>query len=245
VAALVVEALAPATATRIEGKAPGVVEAAMLAITGPEGLRWLFTWYFRSFAPTVVLCIGMPWVLSRILPVGSMRLPSWVSRPTSVAIALGFTFALVWASFVPANWAYSSDPPLRAHIVPVFFLVCFSVYLGLALLPLFDWIFNALFSRMSGWAPAVATLALALVPLVAGAATVPEARAAQAAAARWDAVDRTLRTARAEGNLNPVIEPQPRFLGLPYVGRDREDWFNVCVARLYGLETIAATGDPL
>jgi hypothetical protein len=37
-----------------------------------------------------------------------------------------------------------------------------------------------------------------------------------------------------------TVPPLPEFLGENFVTPDRANWFNVCVARYYGVRTIAA-----
>jgi hypothetical protein len=38
-----------------------------------------------------------------------------------------------------------------------------------------------------------------------------------------------------------TVRPLPRYFGETFVSVDKSDWFNACVARYYGLDSIAAS----
>ena len=69
-----------------------------------------------------------------------------------------------------------------------------------------------------------------------------EMERAQAAeyAALWDAEDQQIRASRDAGEADLTVAPLPQFLGEDFVGSNRRDWFNMCVARYYGVRTIAS-----
>ncbi|MCA1644231.1 MAG: hypothetical protein LC797_01775 [Chloroflexi bacterium] len=60
-------------------------------------------------------------------------------------------------------------------------------------------------------------------------------------AALWDAEDQQIRASRDAGIADLSVPPLPIYLGENFVGTDRADWFNQCVARYYGVRSIAAT----
>ena len=91
----------------------------------------------------------------------------------------------------------------------------------------------------------IATLAAAVVialgvPLVSGAVALPGVAAAASYASVWDREDRLIRATRDAGQADVTVPPLPAFLGEDFVTPDRTNWFNVCVARYYGVRTIAA-----
>jgi hypothetical protein len=85
-----------------------------------------------------------------------------------------------------------------------------------------------------------AALLLVLVPIGVAAFSWPEAASAAQYAALWDATDQQIRATRDAGQVDVVVRRLPRNLGEDFVTSDPGDWFNVCVARYYGVRTIAA-----
>ena len=88
-------------------------------------------------------------------------------------------------------------------------------------------------------------LALAVVQVgVAALTNLPEqAVAAQQASARWDATDQQIRASRDAGQSDVTVPPLPPYLGENFVGSDPGNYFNVCVARYYGVRSIAASNN--
>ena len=68
-----------------------------------------------------------------------------------------------------------------------------------------------------------------------------QAAAAQQAAARWDTTDQHIRASRDAGQADVTVPPLPPYLGENFVGPDPNNYFNVCVARYYGVRSIAAS----
>ena len=60
------------------------------------------------------------------------------------------------------------------------------------------------------------------------------------AAARWDTTDQHIRANRDAGQPDISVRPLPPYLGENFVGPDPKNYFNVCVARYYGVRSIVA-----
>jgi hypothetical protein len=82
---------------------------------------------------------------------------------------------------------------------------------------------------------------VALVPIGVAVLSLPELSNAAQHAALWDAEDQQIRAARDAGVADLSVPRLPIYLGENFVTDDREDWFNRCVARYYGVRSIAAT----
>jgi hypothetical protein len=103
-------------------------------------------------------------------------------------------------------------------------------------------------SRRAGllhWASAAGLLALLVMGPLASSARVADQLVLDGGdAAAWDALDRQVRADQAQGVQDvtvPRLAATSMVHNLDFVGPDREDWFNVCVARYYGVRSIAAT----
>ncbi len=155
----------------------------------------------------------------------------------TTAVSLG----LVMGVFFPAFFAQGGDPPARSLIEASVTIVCYFVGIGILLAPN---IRALVAERAPRYVLAAAALVLALVPLTVAAQTLPDRSTAADYAARWDSVDRQIRTARASGSTDLVVPQLPLALGEPYVTTNAKDWFNQCVARYYDLNTIVADAPP-
>jgi hypothetical protein len=85
---------------------------------------------------------------------------------------------------------------------------------------------------------------LALGPLLTVRDVLAQFEPARAYAAAWDQLDREVRAERTQGVLDVTVRPLPStgtVHNLDFVGPDRHDWFNTCVAHYYDLNTIAST----
>jgi hypothetical protein len=80
---------------------------------------------------------------------------------------------------------------------------------------------------------------LVLGPLRAAAGSAAEIGPVSAYAASWDAVDGQVRDDRSRGIKAVSVAPLPPVHNLDFVGSDRGDWFNQCVASYYGVGSIA------
>jgi hypothetical protein len=99
--------------------------------------------------------------------------------------------------------------------------------------------------RAPGWAALLALVVLlALGPLLTARDMLAHIEPARAYAAAWDQLDREVRAERTQGVLDVTVRPLPStglIRNLDFVGPDRHDWFNGCVARYYDVNTIAST----
>jgi hypothetical protein len=88
----------------------------------------------------------------------------------------------------------------------------------------------------------LAVLAL-LSPLVVTREVLAEVDPARVYAQRWDGIDAQVRADRARGLQDVVVDPLAptgTVRGMDFVGANPSDWLNECVARYYGIRTIAA-----
>jgi hypothetical protein len=141
---------------------------------------------------------------------------------------------------LPAYYALGSNPPGRAQIIPEFALLA-SV--GAA-----AWFMAGVIPS----APAVRVVAATLVAvlLVAGPGLATrqtlstELPAAEAYAATWDGLDRQVRADRDHGAQAVTVRSLPAtgaVKNLDFIGSDRGDWLNQCVAGYYRVSSIAAS----
>jgi hypothetical protein len=240
VVALVIIALAPGNAVRGGGvptpNLPNVLGAAI------DDARQLFHdfWRFSTLSaavaflvPGLVAFVAEPPALSRRQ---LRRLLLW-----SLLVGL-VGCVLVVVCLVPSFYALSAPAPGRARIIPQLLLVGLAAMGGYlcgatlrVLLP----------SRpLARVAAAAALVGLAIVgPLLTTRAVLAQEADARAYAERWDGIDALVRTERAGGQQDVVVPPLPAqgsIKGMDFVSQDPSDWLNVCVARYYGLRSIAA-----
>jgi len=153
---------------------------------------------------------------------------------------------VIFACMLPAYYALSSNPPGRAQVIPQYVLVCAVATLGWALgtigAPRVGLILNHPIVR---WVQAAALVALlAFGPLLMTIEVLQTTASASAYAAAWDQLDGEVRAERRQGVLDVTVRPLPStglVHNLDFVGPQRQDWFNACVARYYDLNTIAST----
>ncbi|MBV9134734.1 MAG: hypothetical protein JO318_18655, partial [Chloroflexi bacterium] len=79
-------------------------------------------------------------------------------------------------------------------------------------------------------------------PLGIAITSVPDEATAARYAGLFDAEDQLIRSSRDAGQSDLTVPRLPTNLGEDFVGPDRDNWFNMCVARYYGVGSIAATG---
>jgi hypothetical protein len=226
VLALALTLVAPATPGRTGGGSADLWLASSAASASAFGLVIRLVRYFPQ---VVVLCLALPAVLACVSRCG---------RRTTTRAVLGVivgTALVLPFCFFPSFFANNGNPPARALIVPSFLMVLCSSFVG--------WHVSGVRVQGSGvrsrWQLGVATLVLALVPIAAAVAAVPEAASAAQYAALWDAEDGAIRAARDSGARSLTVAPLPRYLGEDFIGPDPHDWFNACVARYYGLDSIS------
>jgi hypothetical protein len=227
VASLATIVIAPSTSARVGGSpadlwlasaaavATGVVQAGQLVL---------------HFPLTVVLCLGVPAML------GAAGWLEWDARRHRVQLLVVTAIVALTLPFCffPSFYAQNGNPPARSLIVPQVLLIGYLVYAGLFLSPL------AL--RAPVHAVGLAVGLLALVPLGAAAATLPERATAARYAVLWDQEDATIRGMRDAGATRLLVPPLPPNLGEEFVTANPTYWFNSCVARYYRVDSIVAIG---
>jgi hypothetical protein len=227
VVALALTLVAPATPGRTGGGSADLWLALSAAIVSAFALAIRL---IRYFPQVVVLCLALPAVLAHVSP---------CRRYASTRCALGVlagTAVLLPFCFFPSFFANNGNPPARALIVPSFLIVVCLSFLG--------WHVRVVSGQWSSVVSsrsrlALASLILAAVPIGAAVTALPEAASAAQYAAVWDAEDGAIRAARDAGVRNLTVAPLPRYLGEDFVGPDPHDWFNACVARYYGVDSIS------
>jgi hypothetical protein len=178
----------------------------------------------RDFPLTILLLLAVP---------GVLRTCQWRVTPRALMIVTALVLVTLPFCYFPSFYAQNGNPPARSLIVPGAVVVGYLVYLGVAL--------QGLVARWSA-SPVrrgVALGLLALVPLGVALTTLPEQANAARYAALFDAEDQQIRASRDAGQTDLTVAPLPPNLGENFVTSDRSDWFNMCVARYYGVHSIA------
>jgi hypothetical protein len=219
--ALVAIVFAPATAIRVSGTPADLwlASSAAIATAAYQVIRLV-----RFFLLTIVLCLLLPGVLG--------LKTSKISRRTFGLVTAGVAITLPFCYF-PSFYAQNGNPPARSLIVPGAILIGYLLFCGYAL--------AAFALRVASPTRVAAAAMLALVPIGVAALTLPDFANAAHHAALWDAEDLQIRAARDAGVADLTVPPLPPYLGENFVGDDRGDWFNTCVARYYGVRSIAAS----
>jgi hypothetical protein len=233
--ALAIVAVAPGNEVR-----QSVASRTPLAVALPEAAQftqaWLRLTFARPHAATLALLVGVPAAIAAFSTRDSRRR---VAHPAVLIVVGAVAIGLVLlAAMLPAFYALSSNPPGRAQLIPEFVVVCGTALVG--------WCAGAELARFDLRQPAVlgllaASLVVLLVlgPLRTAAQSASEIAAARAYAATWDRVDSQVRDERQRGVLAVSVPPLPPVHNLDFVGADRGDWFNQCVAGYYEVGSIA------
>jgi hypothetical protein len=221
--ALVVIVVAPATAIRVGGS-PADLWLALSAASATAAYQVVRL--VRFFPLTVALSLALPALFLRT------ERPAAISRRTFGLVSACVAITLPFCYF-PSFYASNGNPPARALIVPGAILIGYLVFSG--------YTFSGLARRLPSPVPMVAAAILALVPLGVAAVSLPDLASAAQHAALWDVEDQQIRASRDAGLTELSVPPLPVYLGENFVSDDREDWFNRCVARYYGVRSIAAT----
>jgi hypothetical protein len=220
VLALIFIVVAPATTYRVGGS-PADLRLASFAAIATAGVQILQL--LRHSAPIVLTCLVLPGIVA----VSQAR----VNRRTFWLVTACAMITLPFCYF-PSFYAQNGNPPARSLIVPGAILIGYLLFVG--------YTFRGLLQRMAKpWRIVVAALVVVAsirVMLV----HLPEPALAAQYAALWDAEDQQIRATRDAGQMDVVVPPLPRNLGEDFVTPDRDNWFNVCVARYYGVRSIAA-----
>jgi hypothetical protein len=180
----------------------------------------------RYFPLTVLLVVLAP----GLMRVGSRTVSRKWFWLVTAAVAITVPFC-----YFPSFYAQNGNPPARSLIVPGAMFVGYALFVGYAMAGVVGRLTE---TRRVAVAAAVG---LALVPLGIALTTLPQAAEAAQQAARWDLEDAQIRATRDAGQADVVVPPLPRYLGEEFVTTDPQDWFNMCVARYYGVRSIAAS----
>ena len=219
VLALITIVVAPATANRVGGT-PADLWLAMSAAIATASFQVLRL--VRYFGLIIALCLAVPALVGSC----ATRVDrNWI--PTVVAITL---ITLPFCYF-PSFYAQTGNPPARSLIVPGAMLIGLLMYVGFAL--------QSMARRISPASRAVAAVSLALVPLGVAILAFPQINASAQYAAIFDAEDQQIRARRDAGDANITVPPLPANLGEEFITSDRQNFLNVCVARYYGVRSIA------
>jgi hypothetical protein len=221
VLALVVILVAPATTSRIAGTPADLWLALSASIaTAAYQAQHLV----RYFPFTVLVCLALPGLLGASA--------AHIDRRLVVAVTLGVAITLPFCYF-PSFYAQNGNPPARSLIVPGAILIAYLLFLGHA--------FGSVWQRVAEPRRLAVSLALLLVPIGAAVLSLPEPAIAAQHAALWDAEDQQIRASRDSGQADVTVLPLPAYLGEDFLTPEPDNWFNLCVARYYGLQSIAAT----
>jgi hypothetical protein len=217
VLALIAILVAPATAARVGGSPADLwlASSAAIATAAFQIIRLV-----RYFPYAILLCVAVPWLL------GAWRCR--VRRRWALIVSAVVLITLPFCYF-PSFYAQNGNPPARSLIIPGAILVAYLMFLGTLVPPVS-------ISRLR--LPAAATLAC--IPIAIAIASAPQIPAAASYAQLFDAEESGIRASQAAGQSDVTVPPLPNHLGENFVSDDRQNWFNVCVARYYGVRSIAA-----
>lgn len=223
VLALAVIVLSPSIGGRVGGT-PADLWLAMSAAIATAAVQIVHL--VRYFPLLALIALAVPALLGVPHRAACHVERRWLLLVTAcVAITLPFCY-------FPSFYAQNGNPPARSLIVPGALLIGYLMFLGFALRPV-----------ASRWVPAprsaVALAAVALVPLGVAVTTLPTQAQAAQYATLFDVEEQHIRAGRDAGTTDLTVPPLPLNMGEGFVGSDREDWFNQCVARYYGLRSIA------
>jgi hypothetical protein len=233
--ALAIVALAPGNEVRQEsGSRTPLAIALPQAIEFTQG--WLRLTFARPHAAALLLVVGVPAGLGAA---SARQKSTWL-----VAIGLVVaTLLVILACMLPAYYALGTNPPGRAQIVPEYVLMCSLVVLGwLAGTVAARWLTDWAKQRAMRWAAIAGLLVLlALGPLFTAGQVVQQIQTARDYAGKWDQLDGEVRAERERGVQDVTVRPLPStgaVQNLEFIGPNRADWFNECVARYYGVRSI-------
>jgi len=223
VVALIVIVASPSIGPRVQGTPADLwlATSAAIATASFQVLRLA-----RFFPFTVLLCLGVPALLANGLP--------RITREWFVNVSLVALITFPACDF-PSFYAQNGNPPARSLIVPGAIAVSYLVFVGITLGQLAARSFRE--ARRG-----LALAAMALVPLGIAAYSLPDGGVAVSYAALFDAEEQQIRTARDAGQQDLTVPSLPTNLGEPYAGPDRTNFLNMCVARYYGVRSIATSG---
>jgi hypothetical protein len=232
-------ALAPGNAVRGGGARTSwgfVVTAAL-----DDARQFVHDFYrFSTLQAAIAFCVpfGLALLAGPRLSLDHQQLRTLLAWTALIGVT---SIVEVVVCLLPSFYALSAPEPGRARIIPQLVLVCLTVLAGwVAGLALPVW-----WPRSVHLRPVVAALVVISLasPVLITRAVLAQADAAQAYAQRWDGIDAQVRADHAAGLQDVVVEPLAptgTVRGMDFVGPNSADWLNECVARYYGLRSIAA-----
>jgi hypothetical protein len=221
VAALAVIVAAPAIGPRVQGTPADLWLAlsAAIATAAAQGFRLV-----RLFPFAILLSLAAPALLGG----GAPR----ITRTWLLLVTAGVLITLPFCYF-PSFFAQNGNPPMRSLIVPGAIIIGYLLFVGFALR-----------EPAGRWLPeprrGLVLAALAVIPIGVAITTLPDQASAARYAVLFDAEDQQIRASRDAGQSDLTVPPLPPNLGENFVSPDRGNWFNLCVARYYGLRSIAS-----
>lgn len=231
-------AQAPGNAVRSVGTQHDLMDAVLATLAFPF---FLVRHFLRPPTPFPAL------VAAGIACLVGLRVPSPAAvllrrvHPVVVAAALvALVLYVIWAAVFPSFLVLGADPPERAQFIPASVLLAAIVAGGwLAGVSLRERGSTVAAPRWAG-----AAMVAAVLPPILSLVVFAQVPAAASYAARWDADDAQIRSQAALGATTVVVPPLPRYLNQDFIGPDPSDWFNQCVARYYGVPSLAASPTP-
>ena len=237
--AFAIVALAPGNAVRGGGARPGW--AFVMGAALDDTRQFVHDFYrFSTLQAAIAFCLpfGMAVVARPRLSLDRQQLQKLLAWTTIIGVT-GIVEVVV--CLLPSFYALSAPEPGRARIIPQLVLVSLTVLAGsVAGLALPVW-----WPASAQLRPVMAALVLVSLasPVLITREVLAQADAAQAYARRWDGIDAQVRADHAAGLQDVVVEALPptgTVRGMDFVSSNSTDWLNECVARYYGVRTIAA-----
>lgn len=185
-------------------------------------------------------------VLAGVAPGRSLAL---ISTRWLVQAILGLplvTSCVMAAGFVATSYALAGYVPARSLVIPQYALICGLAAWAYCLGTVVGRSRRPALRHDAVWQ---GVLALAVVLLAVSASgslqrALAERRALAAYATEWDARDRLIRQAHAEGLTRIAIPPLSSVAGLDEAGADPEHWVNACMSDHYHVRLVTQAPAP-
>jgi hypothetical protein len=215
----------------------------------------LYSFYFvyrfvREHPISFLLCLVIPAAIAFIAydvipPRKSEISPRRVSKLLLCNVAV---FLIVLSSVAPGYYGFGSRPPDRAMVTAQFVLVCATIGWGLLMGSRIKLLVAERYGSKA-FAAAVVLLLLLLMlvgPLASMRIDLANAGGFRKYAQQWDQQDKVIRESRSIGTRDLVLLPLPvsGFGGLEVPGPNPKVGFNTCIAKYYGLDSLAYRLEP-
>lgn len=154
------------------------------------------------------------------------------------------TFLLILASFAPAAYAFSGGPPFRTWIIPVYVFVgsiaTWGFFLGILVYKTHQHNEN---KHKKLWVGIVSCfLILYMGSAISSTIRVLHLQPEYSTyAAKWDASDELIRTAKSNGLETVIIPETQNWAGLEDIGSNPDHWVNQFVSGYYGIIVIESS----